>query len=132
MRYEYGALQKMVTELGAPDISHSAFETVEHGGTLRGDNWIVDAPDLQSVFMNGRVQFTRGEGWTSKVFTDPTHADVLRSMQDSAKALDDFHHVFYEGTVTLRTVEPETCAHCGREPGAEEGPVSLVEILTGS
>jgi len=129
MQYDYNELQKLVTELGAPDVCHSAFETLENGGT---DDWTVLAPALQSVLMNGRVQFTRGEGWTSKVYTDPTHADVLRSMQDSVVALDDFHHIFYEGTVTLRTVEPEACVHCKREPGADEGPVTLVEIITGS
>lgn len=127
--YSYDELQAKTREI-APDVSHSSY--TDRSGGPEG-NWKVQAPAMDDTFMKGRVRFTREyEGWRSGIYVDPTHGDVLRAMQESIEDLNDRHHIFFEGISVKGAELPETCERCGRGPGEDEGPITTVEIYTGS
>lgn len=114
----------------APNVCHSMYEHVSAGGSLT--TMMVKAEKLDEVYRTGRVRFVRYEGWESEVYDNPTWGDVMKAMQASIEALDDFHHVFLEGLSVQGTEFPHVCGSCGRMPVAGEKSVSLVEFTTGS
>jgi len=134
MIFEQSKLQEAVKKI-APDVYHSMYKSVS--GLNDGpphEGWKVEAPKLSETYMGGLVRFTRSDegGFKSQVFESPTWADVMRAMQASIEALDDYHHVFLEALVIQGSEVPKTCEHCGRGPTEDELPVLLVEMITGS
>ncbi len=129
--FEQGELQEAVKKI-APDVYHSMYKSIPGSGSMIKGSWKVEAPKLSETYMGGLVRFTRYEGFKSQVFENPTWADVMRAMQASIEALDDFHHVFLEALEVRGSEVPKTCEHCGRGPTEDELPVLLVEMITGS
>ena len=129
--WEQSELQEAVKKI-APDVYHSMYEGIPNSGSMIKGDWKVKAPKLSELYMTGRVRFIRYEGWKSEVFENPTYADVMRAMQASIEALDDFHHVFLEKLLPNGIEVSGTCDQCGRGPREDELPITLVELLTGS
>lgn len=80
------------------------------------ENAIIEGTiNRHAVVEHGTVFFTR-DGWTSEPYTDPTRGDAIEAFEASIVALDDYHHIYYEGTLVR-----------GRNFGA-----ITIEILAGS
>ena len=114
-----GGLQIGIISTIAPDVIHAAYREVAPAPS--GGDWYWDATvewdALDGVAFDGPVRFVREfDSWESPVFASATHRDVVLAMQASITDLNDFHHVFFEGTETLRT----------------ENGVTVVELITGS
>jgi hypothetical protein len=128
-RLSMDELQRRTTLIGAPDVFHSDYKEVG-GGEEFAENPQVEVDSFDSVVFEGNVIFTRSyEGWSSRVYVNPTFADALRAMQNSMKATGDMHHVFFEGLGDPkgRRKQAGPCDHCGHtpEPGTKYHEIAI-------
>jgi hypothetical protein len=101
----YDALQKQVskilTERGAKRdiLTFSMFDEVNYNSP---DNWVIKAPEFNTIFTVGKVKFIGEHGFKTKVLNSPTWADVAHWANESIlfgmkkHGLDGWDHVFLE------------------------------------
>ena len=122
-----------ITRAIAPDVRHSAYHSLDESfpkGEEAYNAQLVRIDSFDTVVHEGRVRFSRGfEGWTSKVYENPTVADALMAMQTSMTETKDAHHAFFEGLGKALVENEGPCKSCGHDSGES---IALIAIYTGS
>lgn len=101
----------------------SMFEDADNDTNYNFDTWKIKAPNLSSVFFEGKVKFIqRYRGFETQIVENPTWADVVYYANESIlwgmnkEGLDGWHHVFLEEVEFVK----------------EEQDVKVFEFLFGS
>lgn len=87
-------------------------EAMHQAGDIDMVHISVDIADLDAVAIPGKVQFFRaepyfsnGQEWRSEVLTDVTWRQALILANESMHAVDDLHHVYFEGIEIIEQVD---------------------------
>jgi len=98
MKTSYDKLQEM-TKRVVSGITFSDMETVSDTAGVAIGNWMVEFDSFDTVVFDGEARFVRyfGDWKDEQSHYRPTVADALKAMGRSMEALNDFHHIFYEG-----------------------------------